>query len=103
MTKQTGRTDWRLGWRVCAGLLGLWPFLQGGEVMAQGLYITQVPTVCMTPVAGSKQAVPLPYVVVRELPNGSKVPSLAQACQQMDLKAIQGPVHRSVQPKARGN
>jgi hypothetical protein len=64
--------------------------------MAQGLYIAQLPTVCMTPVAGSKQAVPLPYVVAREVQADSKVPSQAQACQQMGLKAMKSLVHRGV-------
>ncbi len=94
MVKQTGQADRHLGQRMCAGLLGLWALFYGGGLMAQGLYIAQVPTVCMTPVAGSKQAVPLPYVVAREVQGGSKVPSLAQACEQMDLKAMKSPVHR---------
>lgn len=61
---------------------------------AQGLYIAQVPTVCMLPAAGSKNAVPLPYVAARVVQGGSKVPSLAQACQQMGLKAMKSPLHR---------
>jgi hypothetical protein len=94
MAKQTSQAGMHLGQRVCAGLLGLWALLHGGGLMAQGLYIAQVPTVCMTPVAGSKQAVPLPYVVAQKVPSGSKVPSQAQACQQMGLKAMKSPVHR---------
>jgi hypothetical protein len=84
-----------LGQRICAGLLGLWALFYGGGLMAQGLYIAQVPTVCMTPVADSKQAVPLPYVVAREVQGGSKVPSQAQSCEQMGLKAMKTPVHGS--------
>ncbi len=94
MARHTGQAGMHLGQRVSAGLLGLWALLHGGGLMAQGLYIAQVPTVCMTPVAGSKQAVPLPYVVAREVQGASNVPSLAQACQQMGLKAMKSPVHR---------
>jgi hypothetical protein len=94
MARQTGQADRRVGQRMCAGLLGLWALLHAGALMAQGLYIAQVPTVCMTPAAGSRQAVPLPYVVAREVQGGSKVPSQAQACEQMGLKAMKSPEHR---------
>ena len=103
MAKQQGKTDRHWVPRMAVGPLGLWALLHGGGVMAQGLYIAPVPTVCMTPVAGSKQAVALPYVVARELQSGGKVPSLAQACQQMNLKAVQGAGHRSAQPQTRGH
>lgn len=95
MTNHAGHTNWRLGLCISAGLLGLWALLHGGGVMAQGLYIGQVSTVCMTPVAGSKNAMPLPYVVAHVVQGGSKVPSQQQACQQMGLNAMKSPVHRS--------
>ena len=94
MARQTGQAGMHLGQRMCAGLMCLWVLLHGGGLMAQGLYIAQVPTLCMTPVAGSKQAVPLPYVVAREVQGGSKVPSQAQSCEQMELKAMKSPVPR---------
>ncbi len=95
MTRHTGQADRCLGLRMGAGLLGLWALLHAGALMAHGLYIAQVPTVCMTPAAGSKQAVPLPYVVAREVQSGSKLPSQAQACEQMGLKAMKSPVPRA--------
>ena len=94
MAKQAGQAHRRWVQRLCSGLLELWAVVYGGCLMAQGLYIAQVPAVCMTPAAGAKQAVPLPYVVARQVQGAIKVPSLAQACEQMGLKAIKSPVHR---------